>query len=365
MVENIVIMNAFLEKLGIVALIVLAYRIVRHSSPAMIWTGPAVGILFSIGSVLTMLDPVILRPGVILDSRTVMIGLAALFGGVGATVIVSCATILARLFLGGVGTVPGIAAIFLSALIGLAYARFSGNRRDIPGLALLGLLVTMSYVTLIVLPSNYMHAVLDVAPIVFIRNILGTVIIGYLLAIEDRQECEFLTFKRQAQRDPMTGLSNRRALNLFSARLEASAKAENSVFSVILFDIDHFKLVNDIYGHPVGDQVLAQVCSTISGRMRQTDIVVRYGGEEICVVVPESRKHNAARVAEDIRAQIASDVYNCDGSKVSVTVSAGVAQSDGSNQTIKDVIKRADEALYTAKQAGRNRVSVYGYDTDI
>ena len=106
--------------------------------------------------------------------------------------------------------------------------------------------------------------------------------------------------------------------------------------------------------------MLARISEIIDGRMRQGDLVVRYGGEEICVLVPDSRKHNAARVADDIRKQIEDTIFNFGGNDVSVTVSAGVAQSDGrSTALVSDVLKKADKALYDAKAAGRNRVVIY------
>lgn len=365
MFANIEILIALLEKIGIAALLVLVYRMIRRSKFGLLWGGPIIGVLFGLGAAITMIDPVEIAPGVIIDTRTVMVGLAALFGGIWAAVISAAISIVVRLFLGGAGAVPGVFAIVMAAAIALIYSKVTNRRTDVKGLAILGACLSLNLLTVLLVPWELASAALSAFPTVLARNLIGTIVLGYLLAIEDRREDEYLAVKRQADHDPLTGLYNRRALTVMSAQLEAHAQSSSSLFSVILFDIDYFKRLNDSYGHAFGDQVLAGVAKIIAGRMRQRDLVVRFGGEEICVIVPDSNGRNTARVAEDIRCQVAGAVFDLDNQPVSVTVSAGVAQSGGAIVTVADVLKNADKALYEAKGAGRNRVFTYEADAPL
>ncbi|WP_158498634.1 diguanylate cyclase [Martelella endophytica] len=358
MAENFTIIVALLEKIGIAALIVLAYRMIRHSRRDLLWTGPAVGIIFAFGAAITMIDPVVISPGVIVDIRTIMVALAALFGGIWAAVIASAATIALRIFIGGAGVVPGVVSILIAAVVSLVYARVTGGRRDLLGLTILGGLISLNFLAILLLPREALVASgFSTMPALFARNLFGTVVLGHLLAMEDSREAEFARFKREAERDPLTGLSNRRVLDMLE---HDKSKRVGSYFSIILFDIDQFKRLNDTYGHDFGDRVLAEVAAIIANRMRGGDLVVRYGGEEICVVVAESLARNTIRVAEDIRQQIESADFEVNGRHVTVTVSAGVAESSAGMPSVYNVLRKADEALYEAKGAGRNNVQLYG-----
>ncbi len=158
----------------------------------------------------------------------------------------------------------------------------------------------------------------------------------------------------RARIDGLTGLHNRA---LFDERLEAElsqARRYGGQLSCMMMDIDHFKKVNDTYGHIVGDEVLRHVASTLSRRCRREDIVCRYGGEEFAVLTPNVGLNGAITLAEDIRQLIGSLELRSAGQTISVTCSFGVAEF-GVDQTIP-LAERADEALYFAKHSGRNRV---------
>ncbi|WP_333870923.1 GGDEF domain-containing protein [Desulforamulus putei] len=150
--------------------------------------------------------------------------------------------------------------------------------------------------------------------------------------------------------DGLTGVANRKHLD---SRLAEMIKS-NSVFSVIMLDIDHFKKVNDTYGHQAGDEVLKHFAKTIAKTVRPGDLVARYGGEEFSVVCPSDAR-NAVKIAERIREAVeATPVQTCAGT-IKITASLGVAQRKP-DDTADSVIKRADGFLYQAKQEGRNRV---------
>ena len=122
-----------------------------------------------------------------------------------------------------------------------------------------------------------------------------------------------------------------------------------------MVDIDHFKLINDKYGHPVGDKVLQKVSITLQACLRDSDVVCRYGGEEFCLILPECSADGARKTAERIRRSIASQTY----SGIHITISLGVASLDANSDNLSELLGQADKALYNAKASGRNCVIVY------
>jgi len=154
--------------------------------------------------------------------------------------------------------------------------------------------------------------------------------------------------------DPLTGLGNRRYFDRTIEPLFEALETRSTPFSVMVFDIDHFKRVNDILGHDMGDQILKEVAARLVTNMRAVDIVARYGGEEFMIAMPETTAEEALIAADRVRALIAGTPVFVDGEALQVTTSVGVAEVEP-GETLRDVFKRADEALYKAKQAGRNR----------
>jgi two-component system cell cycle response regulator len=165
--------------------------------------------------------------------------------------------------------------------------------------------------------------------------------------------------EKLATTDPLTGVLNRRALTDRLAGELDRARRYDLVLTLLMIDLDHFKSINDTYGHLVGDEVLREVSAILQREVRTVDLVARYGGEEFVVVLPETGEDGANTFAERVRQRIAEHrVVTGDGGKpLSVTVSIGVAAfpSPGIGET-DDLVARADEALYRAKAQGRNRV---------
>lgn len=156
--------------------------------------------------------------------------------------------------------------------------------------------------------------------------------------------------------DSLTQLPNRKSLmGDFSAMLMRYQRHPRA-FSLLMIDIDHFKVVNDEYGHLAGDEVLRHVASILREQMRQVDVVARYGGEEFIALLDETDNAAAQRVAERIRSKIAASHISYQGTLIQVTVSIGVAEISGLDETREQLIDRADKAMYQAKQQGRNRV---------
>ncbi len=123
-----------------------------------------------------------------------------------------------------------------------------------------------------------------------------------------------------------------------------------------MFDIDHFKRVNDVHGHLAGDFVLKEIARIIQQRIRRDEIFARYGGEEFAIILPETPLEGAVSLAETLRQKVEENVFAFQADTIKVTISVGAAQLNDSDKTANDLIKRADELLYQAKRGGRNRV---------
>jgi two-component system cell cycle response regulator len=158
--------------------------------------------------------------------------------------------------------------------------------------------------------------------------------------------------------DSLTGLHNRRYMAGQLKALAARAAQGGEPVAVLLMDIDHFKSVNDGYGHDVGDLVLQEFAVRLATNVRAVDLPCRYGGEEFAVVMPETSLEAAKRIAERIRLHVAGSPFRIgdSGDQLTVTISIGVAASSGPSDTPDLLLKRADGGLYEAKSGGRNRV---------
>jgi len=155
--------------------------------------------------------------------------------------------------------------------------------------------------------------------------------------------------------DPMTGLGNRRYFDRSVAPLFDQLNENGQAFSLVIFDVDHFKRVNDILGHDVGDIVLKEVAARLASNMRSIDVVSRYGGEEFLIAMPDTDQEAAVVAADRIRSLIGGTPITVGDQAFSIAVSAGVAEANKGDK-FRDVFKRTDEALYSAKQSGRNQV---------
>ncbi len=160
-----------------------------------------------------------------------------------------------------------------------------------------------------------------------------------------------------AATDPLTGLLNRRTFDQQFQNNLISCRQANAPLSLILLDIDHFKHINDTFGHPVGDEVLTHLSKTLQTLLhRSTDSAYRLGGEEFAILLPETDEHGAIKVAERIRQHLAEAPAQTSAGTIPFTISAGVATaSPGADLTPDKLLKAADEALYRAKRNGRNR----------
>lgn len=179
-----------------------------------------------------------------------------------------------------------------------------------------------------------------------------------LVNVRTQLEQRNADLERLAYHDMLTGLTNRRSIIEKLDEWLRHVRRYRGRLAVAMLDIDHFKQVNDLYGHRTGDRVLADVASLILRSVRQTDFVGRYGGEEFLIILPRTDVAGAAKMAERVRASVqGTPMHALDGRTFSSTVSMGVAEyCDGDDEDL--LVGRADAALYRAKELGRNRVEV-------
>ena len=194
-------------------------------------------------------------------------------------------------------------------------------------------------------------------PIKTAAGALDQVIVSFIDITERKKLQQAL--EEQAQTDPLTGLFNRRYFQETAAREVAQARRDRAPLSILELDLDHFKRINDRYGHAAGDKVLVAQADIIRQLVRENDIPCRIGGEEFVIIMPGTDAHEAAFAAERLRAKVmAADIQLDNQQVLRWTTSVGVASLEDSDICIEDVIQRADRALYQAKADGRNCVSV-------
>lgn len=183
------------------------------------------------------------------------------------------------------------------------------------------------------------------------ERVIQELLVQQSIANQARSDAEHL-----ARTDHMTGLNNRRAFNEIVSPLWSTALRSNRDVSLILLDIDHFKVLNDNYGHAFGDKVLGSVASILAVSAREGDVLARWGGEEFILFLPETNLKAAIALAERLRVSISEMRIDYGQAPLSITASFGVVQRADSCLTVDELTSSADKCLYQAKSEGRNRV---------
>jgi diguanylate cyclase (GGDEF)-like protein len=184
-----------------------------------------------------------------------------------------------------------------------------------------------------------------------------TVLLSVLLISLSKERLE-LDQRTKAQTDPLTGALNRRAFMVRGERLLARHAYDRAPMCLLFLDLDHFKSLNDRFGHSGGDDVLMSFVEMVNASIRPTDFLFRIGGEEFCCLLPYTGTEQAHRVAERIRHQFETATVEVAGAPVKATVSLGIASTEVFGYHLDTLMRRADMAVYAAKRAGRNRVVV-------
>ena len=182
-------------------------------------------------------------------------------------------------------------------------------------------------------------------------SILTSFVLGYIVVMRLVARLEHLSLH-----DGLTGLLNRRAIETLLGREAQRLERFNQPFAILLIDIDHFKHVNDRLGHPAGDQVLIEVARRLQAEAREVDHVARYGGEEFCMLLPHTEHEGALLAAERLRESVCERPINWGNAAVTVTISMGLVCAKDPQESLQSLLRRADAALYQAKDGGRNMV---------
>lgn len=175
----------------------------------------------------------------------------------------------------------------------------------------------------------------------------------------DHLSSELVETRQSLHEDSLTGAQNRRGMDTILLREVARAKRNKNRLAVAMLDVDHFKRVNDTHGHDVGDKLLVHLSMIAKSVMRESDALIRYGGEEFLLILSETDQQGASYVLERLRQVIAKTPLVYDNKKIEVTLSVGLAQL-GEGENGHSLVLRADHALYEAKRAGRDRVVISG-----
>ncbi len=189
-------------------------------------------------------------------------------------------------------------------------------------------------------------------------TVLYTITFAFLLLSMTKERTEML-HKIASLVDPLTGLANRRAFMMDADATIATRASRSEPLAVLVADLDHFKAINDVYGHAVGDRVLKTFATVLNRCVGMTDFPGRLGGEEFAILLPGKGEAAARELAERIRRTFAEGASEVNGHSVAATVSIGVSASRIGVHDLEGLIGQADRALYQAKEAGRNRVAVY------
>lgn len=190
-------------------------------------------------------------------------------------------------------------------------------------------------------------------------------VVNNMIASRKKNEEELYTYQEQLQyqvnHDFLTKLHTRKFFMEYSNNILNIAQREKRDLSIAMIDIDNFKLINDTYGHEVGDKVLIYLAKKMKAVMRESDFCARIGGEEFAILMPNTQDNGAMKVITNLVKKVESSIISLENLKLSFTISAGVAQSnshDINNESIENILKRADTALYQSKNNGKNRVSL-------
>lgn len=288
--------------------------------------------------------------GILIDLRSIPIMLAVLFGGWVSGTVAGALFLIGRFFMITDGEYVGfyLAVVTMLALVfSTSLLRFKLRNTNQTLLVFTTISVTIFGTALYyALPLELFY------PIFFVYIIMSYAgaFASYRLLHELRRHFENVQHQQHlARTDALTGIANRRLLNEAMANLNVEAKE----YALILVDIDHFKRVNDSYGHDVGDDVLRELGMLLVSESEERHLVGRFGGEEFLIIMPNAKKEEVTRLAESIREKVSSFPFDTSAGTLHITVSLGACHSN--DIEVDSVLKHADEALYHAKESGRNR----------
>jgi diguanylate cyclase len=347
------------HSVGLLALVGLAYSaLVQHvGRPAV--RQALIGLLFGAGAVISMLDPVTIRPGLMADIRNVLVALSGPYGGPLATLVCAIVASAYRLWVGGVGGAASVVGIITAGVAGLIFTAWADRTPDRLRLRHLLVLATLAPVCLFniaLVPRAVATAFLSQALLpLAAATWIGVLLLGTLFTRELRRIRAEAELRSAATTDPVTGLLNRRGFDDALARAVAGARRHERRLTLLAIDVDYFKRVNDELGHEAGDEALRAVGAALRDGLGADDAVGRVGGDEFAVLTTGGMA-DALALAERLRGAVEAAKLPFRKGYGTLSASIGLAAFDPAGDG-RGLQQQADEALYLAKAAGRNRVS--------
>lgn len=353
LVQELII--ALIHGVSLLALMAIAFgQVERQQHWPRVLRSMVQGLIFGMGAIIAMMAPARIGDGLMVDSRALIVAFAAAFGGWPAALVAASIGAGYRMWLGGMGAIPGAAGIVVAAMLGLGWRYFLRPKTRVKArhLVVLGLVVSCYLFTGMAMGYSTMATLLGIiGPYMLAASVFASVLLGLFVDRELNQIEREQHWKTRALTDPLTALPNRRAFE----RGIAGLRPDKLEAALMIIDLDHFKVVNDTYGHAAGDYVLQQVSMILRANMRNRDLLSRLGGEELAVLLPDTGTVKAQQIAERLRLAIEGLDILWEGQTISITASFGVTVGFGTLPST-DMFTQADAALYAAKRGGRNRV---------
>ena len=340
---------------GAMALVAICFGQIERLRLPGIYRSLLQGLLFGSGAAIAIYSGTQVLPGYFVDARSIFIAFSGAFGGPLAAIVAIAMALVARFMKGGDGLYPAMIALPIAAFVGLGWRALLGQRKaSLTSLLTLGLGVSSTFaVSPFFLSLAQIAALSDKIVMIAATNLLLAVILGSFVERERRHQQREAELFAESRTDPLTGLLNRRSLESPANQMLADAGADRPV-SVLAMDLDHFKDVNDRYGHAFGDEVLRSVAALIRTHLSRHGLVARVGGEEF-VAVLQCNENAARSLARAVLLDMDQSSILFGLTPVRITISIGAVTSEESS-TFDDAFLQADTALYSAKRLGRNRV---------
>ena len=348
----------FAEPTALALVLVYAYSVFGQFGWHPKRVAATMGVVFGLSATAAMLNPIQIADGTIIDIRTLFIGVAAaFFGPIGGGVTLAMAGGV-RLLIGGAGTLIGLAGMSVSCLMGLCWYFLVRPRVQNDNLAflMLGGMMSSSILVGVALPAPVRGVFFTaLAPLLMLANVGGAFLLGKLIAREKALFDETANLRTAAAFDPLTQLMNRRAAQTtYNAAPMHHRKSQGT--AMLCIDVDHFKAINDKYGHLVGDRVLVEIAERMSRCLRPDDIFARMSGDEFVIVLHDLAEMEAEAVAARCQRSISVAPVNVNGVAIPISVSIGCAWHS-SRPEFAAFRNAADQVLYRAKEAGRDRMA--------
>ncbi|MGP3697493.1 diguanylate cyclase [Rhodobacter sp. NSM] len=337
-----------------------AIALVYGSVQRLNWSRPLrhllLGLAFGFGASVSIMQSLTIAPGIVIDSRALFIGFAGAFlGPLGASVALVVG-IVARVAMDP-ATVSALAVtgMICAAVMGSLWPMLRTRLRTghFAGLILLAAMISLPLVVLAWFPVGQQHTRTMIGLTLVLLNLLGALVFGTFLQRERAAAARERALVAESQTDPLTGVLNRRSFERRFADADALARSRGT--GLMIVDIDHFKRVNDVYGHEAGDEVLRAAADRLRHAVRPGDSVIRLGGEEFAVLLPDVDAPEAERAAERLQRMLMMSCRVDESRRVDITVSIGVTHLPAGSGALPEASRTADTALYHAKREGRAR----------